>query len=91
LDDRSLALIIRDAKNDGKKALSILREYYLSRSKPRVIGLYIELTTPVKLTEESLTDYILRAETYAANLKSAGEDISDNLLVAMCLTRCKRD
>ena len=29
LDDRSLSLIIRDAVNDGQKALAILREHYL--------------------------------------------------------------
>ena len=30
LDDRSLALIMRDAKDDGKKALQILKEHYMS-------------------------------------------------------------
>ena len=40
LDDRSLSLIIRDAKDDGKKALGILREHYLGRSKPRIISVY---------------------------------------------------
>ena len=44
LDDRSLSLIIRDARNDGRKALRILREHYLSQGKPRVIALYNELT-----------------------------------------------
>ena len=40
LDDKSLSLIIRDAANDGRKALAILREHYLSKGKPRVITLY---------------------------------------------------
>ena len=40
LDDRSLSLIIRDADNDGRKALEILREHYLSKGKPKVISLY---------------------------------------------------
>ena len=30
LDDRSLALIMRDAKEDSKKALQILKEHYMS-------------------------------------------------------------
>ena len=30
-----------------------------------------------------LTDYVLKAETAATSLKSAGEEISDSLLVAM--------
>ena len=32
LDDRSLSLILRDEKNDGRKALSLLHAHYLSRS-----------------------------------------------------------
>ena len=42
LDDKSLSLIIRDAKDDGVKALTILREHYLGKSKPRIISLYAE-------------------------------------------------
>ena len=39
LDDRSLALIMREAKDDGRKARHILRDHYLGRSKPIIIGL----------------------------------------------------
>jgi hypothetical protein len=28
LDDRSLSLIIREAKDDGRKALTVLKEHY---------------------------------------------------------------
>ena len=31
LDDRSLSLIIRGAKDDGRKALAVLREHYQAR------------------------------------------------------------
>ena len=41
LDDTSLSLIIRDAKDKGKEALKILREHYIGASKPRIISLYI--------------------------------------------------
>ena len=44
LDDRRLALIMRDAKEDGKKALQILKEHYMSQGKPKVIALCTELT-----------------------------------------------
>ena len=40
LDDRSLALVMREARDDGRKALGILREHYRGRSKPRIIRLY---------------------------------------------------
>lgn len=33
LDDKSLSLVMRDAPNNGRKALEILREYYAGRGK----------------------------------------------------------
>ena len=80
-----MSLIIRDAQDDGRKALKILREYYRGNSKPRVILLYTELASLKMGSEESVTDYVLRAETSATALKAAGEVISDSLLTAMVL------
>ena len=85
LDDRSLSLIIRDAKDDGKKAVQVLRSHYLGCSKPRIIALYTELTSLKKSENENVTDYVIRAETAANSLKTAGETISDSLLIAMVL------
>lgn len=85
LDDRSLSLVMRDAKDDGRKALKILRNHYMGKSKPRVLALYTELTSLQKGHDECITDYVLRAETAAASLKSAGETVSDSLLIAMVL------
>ena len=46
---------------------------------------HTELTS-LKMSEDcGLTDYVLKAETAATSLKSAGEEISDSLLVAMVL------
>ena len=39
LDDKSLLLVIRDARDNERKALTILREHYLSKGKPKVISL----------------------------------------------------
>ena len=39
LGDRSLALVIREAKDDGRKALKVLREHYQGKGKPRIIAL----------------------------------------------------
>ncbi|CAB4014022.1 Hypothetical predicted protein, partial [Paramuricea clavata] len=74
LDDRSLSLVMRDAKDDGKKAISILREHYMSSGKPKIIALYTKLTTLNKGEAESVTDYMLRAEAATAALKNAGEE-----------------
>ena len=85
LDPRSLSLVMRDARDDGKKAMEILRSHYQSSGKPRIITLYTELTSLKKGSDETITDYVLRAETASTMLKSAGEEVSDSLLVAMVL------
>ena len=59
LDDRSIALILRDAADKGKETLDILRNYYLGTSKPRVISLYKKLTTLRLAGDEELIDYII--------------------------------
>ena len=85
LDDRSLSLIIREAKDDGPKALEVLRQHYQGKGKPRVISLYTELTTVKKTDNESVVDYVIRAETAATTLSNADEAVSDALLMAMVL------
>ena len=44
IDDRSLSLVLRDAADDGRKALQILREHYMGKGKPRIITLWTELS-----------------------------------------------
>ncbi|XP_028418040.1 uncharacterized protein LOC114542791, partial [Dendronephthya gigantea] len=85
LDDRSLSLIIREAKDNGRRALGVLREHYQGKGKPRIIALYTELTSLKMAENETSTDYIIRAETAATSLKAAEEVISEGLLVAMAL------
>ena len=91
LDDTSLGLVIRDAKDDGRKALSILREHYAGSGKPRIISLYTVLTSLQKSNQETITDYIIRAETAATSLKNAKEIISDSLLIAMVMKGLPRE
>ena len=85
LDDKSLSLVIRDAWDNGRKALTILREHYLSKGKPKVISLYTVLTFLRRLESESITDYMIRAENISNALKEAGEVISNRLMIAMVL------
>ena len=57
LNDRSLALVLREEKDDGRKALQVLREHYQGKGKPRIIALYTELTSLEMREGESITDY----------------------------------
>ena len=40
-NDRSLSLVMRDAKDDGRKPLNILRNRYMGESKQRALALYL--------------------------------------------------
>ena len=85
LDERSLTLVMRNGKDNGREAFKILRNHYAGCGKPRIITLYTQLTTLKKESGETITDYILRAETAANALRNVEEVVSDGLLVAMVI------
>lgn len=45
LEDRSLALVMREATDDGSKALQILCDHCAGKRKPRITTLHTELTS----------------------------------------------
>ena len=76
---------MRDAKDDGRKAMKILREHYAGKGQPRIVSLYTEFSSLQKTSAESATDYLLKGERLANSLLTAGETLSDSLIVAMLL------
>lgn len=85
IDDKSLSLIRHEAADDGRKALKILKEHYSGKSKPRIINMYTSLTQLRMADNESVTDYLIRAENIITALRDAGEAMSDGLTIAMIL------
>ena len=85
LDSKSLNLVMHDAKDDGRKALEILRRHYAGTGKQRIISMYTTLCSLTKLPNEDLTDYIIKCEQTATQLRSAGKVIEDSLLIAMVI------
>ena len=85
LDDRSSTLVMRDAKNDGRKAITILRNHYRGSGAPRIISLYMTLCLLCMSPTDTVTEYVLRAESTATALKLAGKDVDDDLLIAMIM------
>ena len=47
----------------------------------RKLTFYEQLTTVKMNKTENVTDYLIRAKNYWAYLKSAGKNISDNLVI----------
>lgn len=76
---------MREVTDDGRKALQILRNHYASQGKPRIIALFTELTSLKKESDETITEYIIRAEKAVISPRKAKEIISDGPMTAMIL------
>lgn len=85
LDENSLSLIMNDASDDGREAIRILCQHYKGTGRPRILTLYSQLGNLTLNMDKTITDHIIQSEKLAVSLKSAGESVSDSLLVAMVL------
>ena len=62
---------MREASDNGREALRILRDHYAGKGKPRIISLYTELTSLRKEHNEGVTDFIIRTEATVTALRNA--------------------
>ena len=90
LDEKSLALVMHDAADDGQKALKILREHYKGTSKPRILTLYTNLCNLKLSSSDGLTEYVSRAELTrtrheSENCRRRCISVSDSLLIVMVM------
>ena len=58
LNAKSFSMVMTDAADDGRKALSILRDHYRGASKSRILRLYTNLCNLKLVSTEDLTEYI---------------------------------
>ncbi|KAJ8369136.1 hypothetical protein SKAU_G00091640 [Synaphobranchus kaupii] len=85
LDNTSLGLIFRDTKDKGRESLRVLREHYIGKGRPRIVTLYTTMTALKKADNETVTEYIIRAEQIITALRSVGEAPSEGLMMAMVM------
>ena len=80
---------MREASDNRREALRILRDHYAGKGKPRIISLYTELTSLRKEQNEGVTDSIVRTEATVTALRNSGKTLSDGLIIAMVLKGLK--
>ena len=84
LDRTSHGLIKREAPGDGVAALTALRNYYLRETEHRTFTLWRNLVN-VKMGDKNITEYLTSIDETVAQLKEAGKQIDNGLIVISTL------
>ena len=83
--DKKSVLFLRPYKGNGSKAWDVLRKRFKSFERPRLQKLISELTTLKKNSNETVIDYLTRAEEIQYNLEQVNEEVSDKMLISIFL------
>ena len=82
-------LFLRPYKGNGSKAWDVLRKRFKSFERPRLQKLISELTTLKKNSNETVIDYLTRAEEQVSrgtnNLEQVNEGVSEKMLISIIL------
>ena len=88
--DKSV-LFLRPYRGKGSEAWSVLCKRFKSFERPRLQKLISDLTNLRKYNNESIVDYITRAEDMQLNLSEVNESISENMFVSILLKGLPRE
>ena len=83
--DKQSVLYLRPYKGDGAQAWDVLIKRFRSFERPRLQKLVSELTSLVKRDNESLIEYITRAEELQYNLNQVNEGLSEKMFTSFLL------
>ena len=78
-------MFLRPYKGNGSKAWDVLRKRFKSFERPRLQKLISELTTLKKNSNETVIDYLTRAEEIQYNLEQVNEGVSEKRLISIIL------
>ena len=84
--DKKSVLFLRTYKGNGSKAWDVLRKKFKSFERPRLQKLISELTTLKKNSNETVIDYLTRADEIQNNLEQVNEGVSEKMLISVFLT-----
>ena len=77
--------LVKTAKHNGTQAWKHLQDCFKSRGRPRINQRLNKLTNLRMNSQESMGDYLMRAEELHLNLTDVGENVSDQMLCAVVL------
>ena len=90
LDKKSL-LFVRSSKGDGPAAWKALCDRFKSFERPRLQQLIEKLTSLRKDQNETIVDYITRAEDLQYNLSQVDEALSEQMFISILLKGLPKD
>ena len=78
-------MFFRPYQGNGSKAWDVLRKRFKSFERPRLQKLISELTTLKKNRNETVIEYLTRAEEIQYNLEQVNEGVSEKMLISIIL------
>ena len=83
--DRKTLSFVKTVKPNGTQAWKLLQDCFKSREDPRIHQLWNKLTNLRLNSQESMRDYLMRAEKLQLNLTDVGENVSEQMLCSVVL------